>query len=675
MARLVGPSEASREVKTIVTTVGPTNGLFRAKAGRPATYYDDPNPAAEPTENMLTALADIRTLAGAVIAESTVTIDQYSMLPLMRFPDGDPVGPKSLLVQSDGGPPWRVYAQEHDRIDEVERAVPYDVRRSGVVGNGSTDDSAALAAAVAVCSGASKRTLYIPAELNVRIASQVNMQLVRRIDCQGTITVAYTGGPGLIVGDSSAQRNGAWYYFKRVAYAGAQSNVAMRVVGLKSARVEVTYCDYLQLYAEAAVSSQSSIAYTEFFLGRVPRLELYGATGASWINENNFYGGSIDNLIIDAVSYGHNGNTFNNCSIEGSSSTIQVLKGSANRIECRGEGAPSVTLGSGTWANQVVGTYISSAGGHATQLKLVADGGVENVLTSAIDQRMSYRELVKVDSQSVFFNGSSEWSAPETPVPGFDKLALRSSFGAILDTGIVPIRGAFALDGGTNYYRNWSVLRLNFDSDVALWRPQVFGYDAAGVLIDPTVTPWMQTVGGWTANSTNYSFGSNVQFAQIVISDPTVASIRVVVSSSSSAGTAFGWIRLLGYVAQPQPDTGVNQIIRALRRPLYQAAVPTQGLAKLGQVIGGPAGLFTCIGRADTTLAVAASTSDASVTVTSATGITNGDVIGILLDNGKTHWTTVNGAPSGAVVTLTAAMPSAAAIGKSVGTNRWLTVA
>lgn len=119
MARLIGPSEASREVKTIVTTSGSTRGLFKSKALRPATYYVDPDPTATPTPGMLTTLADVRTMAGVAYADSTVTIDAYSMLPEMQFPDGV----DSLLVVVDNGPPWRVYAREDDRLDALNTAV------------------------------------------------------------------------------------------------------------------------------------------------------------------------------------------------------------------------------------------------------------------------------------------------------------------------------------------------------------------------------------------------------------------------------------------------------------------------------------------------------------------------------------------------------------------------
>jgi hypothetical protein len=62
-----------------------------------------------------------------------------------------------------------------------------------------------------------------------------------------------------------------------------------------------------------------------------------------------------------------------------------------------------------------------------------------------------------------------------------------------------------------------------------------------------------------------------------------------------------------------------------------------------------------------TTLTVAAVATDLTITVSSATNISNGDAIGIILDTGDIHWTSVNGAPVGSVVTITDAMPSGAA--------------
>jgi hypothetical protein len=59
-------------------------------------------------------------------------------------------------------------------------------------------------------------------------------------------------------------------------------------------------------------------------------------------------------------------------------------------------------------------------------------------------------------------------------------------------------------------------------------------------------------------------------------------------------------------------------------------------------------------------LASAAGTGASTVTLASVTDILPGDQFGVQLDSGVNFWTTVNGAPAGNVVTLTAPLPSPA---------------
>lgn len=68
----------------------------------------------------------------------------------------------------------------------------------------------------------------------------------------------------------------------------------------------------------------------------------------------------------------------------------------------------------------------------------------------------------------------------------------------------------------------------------------------------------------------------------------------------------------------------------------------------------------------ETSLAVAALNGAATISVASATGIATTYKIGVELDSGTMHWTTVNGAPAGVVVTLTAVLAGAAALGNRV---------
>jgi hypothetical protein len=68
----------------------------------------------------------------------------------------------------------------------------------------------------------------------------------------------------------------------------------------------------------------------------------------------------------------------------------------------------------------------------------------------------------------------------------------------------------------------------------------------------------------------------------------------------------------------------------------------------------GPSGDRWAADLVKTTLSVTAANNSSSVTVASVTGIASANYIGIVLDSNTIFWTTVNGAPSGNVVSLTA---------------------
>lgn len=67
-----------------------------------------------------------------------------------------------------------------------------------------------------------------------------------------------------------------------------------------------------------------------------------------------------------------------------------------------------------------------------------------------------------------------------------------------------------------------------------------------------------------------------------------------------------------------------------------------------------------------TSLTADAASGASTITVDSASGIATTYNIGIQVDDGTIHWTTVNGAPVGSVVTLTAALDDSASSGSAV---------
>lgn len=69
---------------------------------------------------------------------------------------------------------------------------------------------------------------------------------------------------------------------------------------------------------------------------------------------------------------------------------------------------------------------------------------------------------------------------------------------------------------------------------------------------------------------------------------------------------------------------------------------------------------------ANTTLASDAASGASTLTVSSITGFSASDNIGIELDDGTRQWTTISGAPSGTTITLATTLTSAAASGNTV---------
>lgn len=80
----------------------------------------------------------------------------------------------------------------------------------------------------------------------------------------------------------------------------------------------------------------------------------------------------------------------------------------------------------------------------------------------------------------------------------------------------------------------------------------------------------------------------------------------------------------------------------------------------------GPTGDHASAAYVKTEIKTAASNGSSSVEVDSITGISASDNIGVVLDDGTIDWDTVNGAPSGTTVPLTATLGGAAAVNNHV---------
>jgi predicted lipoprotein with Yx(FWY)xxD motif len=82
----------------------------------------------------------------------------------------------------------------------------------------------------------------------------------------------------------------------------------------------------------------------------------------------------------------------------------------------------------------------------------------------------------------------------------------------------------------------------------------------------------------------------------------------------------------------------------------------------------GPKGTNCSVTTVETEVATAASSGASTIAVDSITGMSDGDYVGIQLDDGTMQWTTINGAPAAATITLTAALTDDVAVDNIVVT-------
>jgi hypothetical protein len=196
-------------------------------------------------------------------------------------------------------------------------------------------------------------------------------------------------------------------------------------------------------------------------------------------------------------------------------------------------------------------------------------------------------------------------------------------------------------------------------------------YDSSGNVLSGSATPYVQG-NQWQAVSDYYSiFFSGT--TQALIFHPSVAKAVIGVNDTTLTGLEiYAPYQADGYLSYTGP--------KELPGVLYAANAPTKWHFQVGEKVfndapaAGAAQGWVCIKRTDTTLSANASGGATTITVADASAIANGDIIGVKLNTGLYHFTTVNGAPSGSTVTLTAAIPGSGVVansGNAVVANLW----
>lgn len=114
----------------------------------------------------------------------------------------------------------------------------------------------------------------------------------------------------------------------------------------------------------------------------------------------------------------------------------------------------------------------------------------------------------------------------------------------------------------------------------------------------------------------------------------------------------------------------LNMLIKHLQADEIQLWIRKSGyifpVSDVSKVLLGAEGGNAASAYTYTTTSAAAIAGASTITVTSISGISTTDVIGIELSDSSMQWTTVNGAPSGSTITLTAVLTGAVSSGANI---------
>lgn len=585
---------------------------------------------------------------------------------------------------------------------------PLNVLDYGAVGNsnietgGGTDDTAAIQAAVAAAVS-SKRTLFAPTGYCFRVTDQIDMRSVEEIQWLGQIYVDnVTTKPGVIIGGFSNGGSRKKFFFNEIHDGGsrlaAPTYALLRVFGLKGGIIEVPACRYVEIYADSAVTDCGSNGYNTFIFGHVYKLQLKGADANSWVNENYFIGGrhSVVNIATTTAEYLHNHNVWAYPTLEGVIQ-INIANGYSNIFRnCRWEGVQQagtqLTFGATAFSNYIETDY--DTGPYGSQLVFpsidpiyITDAGSNNIVTRTSNTLYKRTDLFRLDARTQLLVSGTIGDTSSYTTANQRGLFDRNQPAIFADAvGMLP---------GLDYIKFSYTFRDIFQSQ---YIPSQVG-DAYGIEFDVTSASMRYAIRVYDANYTLLGSegggGSYIEGSGLTYNGAGTYSVSSNINSNLNNPIGFGVQRSeVKYIKIYLMTGGATPLLRAaavffMEKPNSQLreraaaaidyvtmnlpSVPTGGYVEKGTMVSKDDGasIYICTFNYRTTLNGAVAGGGTSVTVAAAGGIANGDVVGILLNDGSTHWSVVS-ALSTATFTV-AALPSAAASGNSVVFNRWAT--
>lgn len=560
----------------------------------------------------------------------------------------------------------------------------------GIKGNGTDDDKLSIDSAANYCRLTGKG-LYCPSGYNIKLSGSTSLKNIRNICIEsdivistGTLTVGGNVNAGKFTIYLQAVTNGT-----SVLTAPPPPSPVVRVTGVFNSDVTIGTCNYIQLYADASVSDERAVGCNMFKLtGAVSLLEITDSgTALSYVNENFIYADRILRYRVIGVGYKHNHNKLFHPDMEGSNVEITFSGGVyVNQIYgARFENtsaSPGVTFGVGTYSNTIINTW-SGVGSPRTQFTVsipVNDSGSGNMVTTEAAFQFRKTTLFSVGPSSLILSTATDTVAPDPRIspanagvnnfinkavikPSLEGFYLADTFRWVALTDPVPVQLG-------------DVIGFDADFDESLARTYIFVLDAnMNPLLDNGGGEFISQIGAtFSATYGSYSQGANMSATTIRTSTAAIIRNEVKYVRVGFVLGAAGFIRSFSAFVYTQAlNRNKSEGARAFVSPRSLNGTPTQGYAPLNTLVYDSTAnaMRRCTFQYETRVSGALAEGATAVAVAAISTVADGDVVGILLENGETHWTSVSGL-SGATFTISA-IPAGRSVpdGARIVFNRW----
>jgi len=371
--------------------------------------------------------------------------------------------------------------------------------------------------------------------------------------------------------------------------------------------------------------------------------------------------------------------------------------------DCRMENISSsqgVTFGAATTHNVISRTWISSQTGREevqTPLgTLLTDNGFNNSVRRAQEEVSNTHTVLNISpkllivSDGVAYDDTSstnrrgildneQWQSTfqnQRPVvPCRETIVVPSNYARLGETGLIPVHKG-------------SVFSIAGHIDAGYWRFEIQVFDSDGIPLSDSAALESNnasyvSAGLYSSSDLNtMTLGSHNPYGFNVTTDDA-AYVNITVGTGSALNNIIRNITCVYH----EPPEGYLQSVASTElasKDLYLASAPTMGYAALGTKVGTSSGDYTCTFELSTVLTAQEANGSTSITVDDITNTTpsgniaNGDVVGIALDDGTTHWSTVSGLSGNTFTVDALASPAGTAgakglLGAHVVFVRWAT--